>query len=122
MFYTGSPYSAMSGGNPVPPINAFRYPDFYRADVRLEKRWILGEESHLSVVFEVQNVTLTREANSLACESMSNPATRSMPDKCNVAFNGPITIPSVGLEGAFLPPPRETGTRSRPREEDCSEG
>jgi len=101
VFYTGSPYSAMSGGNPVPPINAFRYPDFYRADVRLEKRWILGEESHLSVVFEVQNVTLTREANSLACESMSNPATRSMPDKCNVAFNGPITIPSVGLEGAF---------------------
>jgi hypothetical protein len=101
VFYTGSPYSPTANGSPVPPINRNRYPDFYRADVRLEKRWMLGEASHVSLVLEVQNVTFTREANTLACGTMNNPAASPAPDKCSVSFNVPITIPSIGVEGAF---------------------
>ena len=55
---------------------------FYRVDVRLEKRWQLTPKAWLSFVFEVMNVTLSKETV----------GTRTI---------GPVTIPSVGLEAGF---------------------
>jgi hypothetical protein len=84
VFYTGSPELPEDGGLvPVaresdPP----RADPFFRLDLRLEKRWSLGETSWLSFVAEVMNTTLSKE----------NFGDQDI---------GPITIPSLGLEAGF---------------------
>lgn len=84
MFYTGAPRVITRGGlNPLPPtLSPDRDPAFYRIDVRLEKRWNFGESSWLSVVAEMLNVTLHKETIS-------------------GTEIGPVSIPSLGLEGGF---------------------
>jgi len=65
VFYTGTPYSdhfAPDQGPPLPPLDDRRFPPFYRVDVRLEKRWPLGNERSVAFVAEVANVTLSKEA------------------------------------------------------------
>ena len=57
MYYTGVPKAP----DPTDP-SATRLPSFYRIDLRLEKRWILGEHSWISFVAEWMNVTLRKEA------------------------------------------------------------
>lgn len=70
-----------------------RLPPFHRVDVRLEKRWHVGEEGHVALVFEVLNATLQKEPTAYVnCTS---------PTQCDVRSIGPLTIPSVGLEGSF---------------------
>jgi hypothetical protein len=103
VFYTGAPYSdnyPPGQGSPLPPLNDQRYPAFYRADVRLEKRWSLGLERSIAFVAEVQNVTLSKEARSYDCQTLqigSAPASTT----CSVRTLGPITLPSVGVEAFF---------------------
>ena len=101
VFYSGAPYSKLAGNIPVPPYNTLRDPPFFRLDVRLEKRWQLGQESWLAFVLEGQNVTLSKDANTLGldCTVIGDPSgfnTRCTRDKV-----GPITIPSIGLEAIF---------------------
>lgn len=83
-FYTGAPRVIVRGGLiPAPPtLSPDRDPAFYRLDVRLEKRWNFGESSWLSVVAEMLNATLNKE-------TLSGTAI------------GPVSIPSLGLEGGF---------------------
>lgn len=84
VFYTGVPKRVSVGGLVVPPpsSNPDRDPPFYRIDVRLEKRWQLTARAYISFVAEVMNVTLSKETFG------SNEI-------------GPITIPSIGVEGGF---------------------
>jgi TonB family protein len=81
VFYTGTPIyegeGALRSTGDVP-----RTPPFHRVDVRLEKRWHLGEAAWLSFVAEGMNVTLSKE---------------TIEDE----VIGPVSIPSVGVEGGF---------------------
>jgi hypothetical protein len=98
LFQSGTPYSKLEGSLAVPPYNAYRNPAFYRVDVRLEKRWRLGQDGSIAFVLEGQNVTLSKEVTSLGmdCEGMPGQA-----ETCKQSTVGPLTIPSVGVEAFF---------------------
>jgi TonB family protein len=68
-----------------------RLPDFYRFDVRLEKRW-----THVSLVLEWFNVLLKKEATDFDAGTC-----RPDGSGCRPTEIGPITIPSIGLDGWF---------------------
>jgi hypothetical protein len=72
------PGAAAPKPDPHPPRDAA----FYRLDVRLEKRWQLGQRAWISFVFEFMNVTLHKETF----------GDREI---------GPISIPSIGVEAGF---------------------
>ncbi len=84
VFYTGVPKTQAPRGLIVPPpaLHPERDPAFFRLDLRLEKRWLIGSRGYLSLVFEVLNSTLSKET--IASQTI-----------------GPVTIPSIGLEGGF---------------------
>jgi len=101
VFMSGAPYSRLSGNVPVPPYNAQRDPPFYRVDVRLEKRWRLGQQGYLALIAEVQNVTLRKEVTpfGLSCQGTEGPQSGTV--QCSHAAVGPLTIPSLGVEASF---------------------
>ncbi|MBK7583170.1 MAG: TonB family protein [Myxococcales bacterium] len=86
VFYTGTPLeTSQNDAASSPPRTTSgieRSPAFFRLDVRLEKRWILGQSTWISFVAEVLNATLSKER--FGDEEI-----------------GPITIPSVGAEVGF---------------------
>jgi len=103
-FYTGRPYSESISGVPLPPYNAYRFPDFYRFDFRVEKRWTFGKTGYVSFVAEWLNATLRKEAFSVQCQRFgdSDQLTSSLPgSRCVPDEVGPVTIPSLGVEGGF---------------------
>jgi hypothetical protein len=114
-FYTGRPYSNTFRGFPVPPFNGERMSDFWRFDVRLEKGWLVGKTGRISFVVEMLNTTLNKEVLSVNCTSQSGFPRESdiqrqiregriAPenlDRCVEQDVGPITIPSLGVEGSF---------------------
>jgi hypothetical protein len=71
-----------------------RGPVFGRLDFRAEKRWTLGSRGWLALVLEGQNVTLSTEHYGIACDTAS-------PPRCGPNSLGPVTIPSLGLEGGL---------------------
>lgn len=100
-FYTGAPYSNLAGNVPVPPYNSQRDPAYYRVDVRLEKRWQLGDEQFIAFVIEGQNVTLNKEANTLGMDCRGESDLNTYTTECERGEVGPLTIPSVGVEAVF---------------------
>ena len=86
--YTGVPADVayLAAAREPPRTSAF-----YRIDVRSEKRFRVGDAGHISIVFEVVNLTLNREALSESCNAYA----------CKERRVGPITIPNLGLEGGF---------------------
>ena len=83
--YTGTPIVPPGGQGLIPPprsLSPERDPLFYRLDLRLEKRWNLTKTVWLSFVAEILNATLHTEV--LQGQTI-----------------GPVTIPSIGVEGAF---------------------
>jgi hypothetical protein len=88
MVYSGVPYST-TGNLGVP--NA-RTPSFNRVDFRLEKRWRLGEGRSLGVTLELLNALLQKEAIGIECSAVNS---------CHPQAIGPITVPSVGVEGTL---------------------
>jgi len=86
VFYTGVPQASGDDGAP-----SERLPPFFRVDLRLEKRWALSATAHVAVVAEWLNATLTKEAIATRCTLAG----------CESQFIGPVTIPSLGLEGGF---------------------
>lgn len=114
-FYTGRPYSRRALGYPVPPYNDRRMPDYHRFDLRLEKGWRVGEAGRVALVFEWLNATLRKEVTSVSCSTpagrrgsiedvrralQGNPPPELL-DECSLEEIGPVTIPSVGVEGQF---------------------
>lgn len=112
-FYTGRPYSNRVFDTPVPPYNDQRMPAFHRFDARLEKQWTIGKSGRVSLVLEWLNFTLQKEVTSLECrradgvsaadrrQIVNGEIPPGLLDKCTFQEIGPITIPSVGVEGAF---------------------
>ena len=90
VFYTGTPMTSPQNGLIVAPRprHPERSPAFYRLDLRLEKRWRLGERAWISGVLEVLNATLHKETFA----SYSGGADQEI---------GPVTIPSLGVEAGF---------------------
>jgi hypothetical protein len=84
-FYTGLPKL------PDPSDSSTRLPSFFRIDLRLEKRWQLGKTWWISAVAEWMNATLSKEAVSTTCTLQG----------CTYQTIGPVTIPSLGVEGGF---------------------
>jgi hypothetical protein len=84
MFYTGGPKITSQRGLVVPPptLSPDRDPPFYRLDVRLEKKWILGKTTWLAFVVEMLNATFHKET-------------------VQGTEVGPVTIPSIGVEGGL---------------------
>jgi TonB-dependent Receptor Plug Domain len=102
-YYTGRPYSRQAFGYTVPPFNEERFPDFYRIDARIEKAWKVGTKGRISVVFEWLNVTLRKEATSVKCGEDATNVEEAIAaaSHCQFDYIGPVTIPSLGVEGAF---------------------
>jgi hypothetical protein len=65
-----------------------RGPAFHRLDVRVEKRWPLGDAGFWALVAEVQNTTLRRETLDVSCYAYG----------CDAESFGPVTVPSLGIE------------------------
>lgn len=86
IFYTGIPKTP----DPTDSTTT-RLPPFFRLDLRLEKRWQLGESTWISVVAEWMNATLSKESVATTCTLQG----------CQTQEIGPVTIPSLGLEGGF---------------------
>jgi hypothetical protein len=82
--YSGLPQRSDSGP-------AARLPAFWRVDLRGEKRFRIGKTGFLSVVAEWMNATLQKEAVATTCSLRG----------CEAQLVGPITIPSLGIEGGF---------------------
>lgn len=101
VFYTGTPYSKLSGTLPVPPYHAYRDPAFFRLDVRLEKRWPIGEGGSIAFVVEGQNVTLSKEVTGLGTDCQGRITGATYTTDCKRATLGPVTIPSIGVEAFF---------------------
>ena len=101
-YYTGRPYSRRVFGYTIPPFNEERFPDFYRIDARLEKAWHVGEKGRIAFVVEWLNVTLQKEAISVSCGSRSSSLADALKSNdCKFDYIGPVTIPSLGVEGSF---------------------
>jgi hypothetical protein len=98
--YTGLPYSNSRFGIPVPPYDGMRMPAFYRIDLRLEKRWKVGTTATIALVFEGMNVTLNKEVLAAHC-SPAQGRTAGGLDRCTFDTLGPVSVPSVGVEGFF---------------------
>lgn len=84
VFYTGLPRGASAE-------SLGRLPPFFRVDLRLEKRWTFAKGRWLSVVAEWMNATLSKEAIATQCTLQG----------CESQTIGPVTIPSLGLEGGL---------------------
>jgi len=89
LFYSGIPASVIDiRAAQTPP----RTPPFWRLDFKLQKRWyIKSPDAWWGVVFEVLNTTLNKEVLSGDCIGSA----------CTFQSIGPVTIPSIGGEGAF---------------------
>jgi len=87
VFYTGYPIDVLR------PEEG-RIPPFARFDFRLEKRWsVFSGRGWVSVVLEVENTFGAQETVQEQCVSLTTP--------CNYVQIGPVTIPSLGVEGGF---------------------
>jgi TonB family protein len=69
-----------------------REPPSYRLDARAEKRWTIGKRGYVSLVLEMLNVTLAKDPDGLDCYSQPG---------CRVVRTGPVTMPSIGVEGGL---------------------
>jgi TonB family protein len=87
MLYTGFPAQLEQPRSQSPE----RIPAFWRLDLRLEKRWRIGDKGSLALVFEVLNATLNKEVVDVDCYD----------GRCENEEIGPVTIPSIGLEAVF---------------------
>lgn len=68
-----------------------RLPAFVRFDVRLAKRWKWGKNGYIGLVAEGLNVTASTETVAIKCEDAT----------CTPRVIGPLTLPSVGIEGGM---------------------
>jgi hypothetical protein len=61
---------------------------YFRADLRLEKRWPIRGRGYWALVAEMLNATMSREITSRKCSVTL----------CKDEVSGPVAIPSVGIE------------------------
>jgi TonB family protein len=97
-FYTGAPGAPSYIASQDSSYSGQRLPPYFRLDVRAEKRWTIATRGWLAVVLEGQNVTLAKEPAGLYCPPGF--AHQTAPP-CSVNEIGPVTLPSLGLEGGL---------------------
>jgi hypothetical protein len=90
VFYSGFPADEIAPGR-EPAEDPERVRPFYRFDLRVSKRWKIGERGYVSLIFDCQNATLSKEVFDVACDG----------DTCTPRTLGPVTIPGLALEGGF---------------------
>jgi hypothetical protein len=90
VFYTGFPADEAAAGQ-APREHPDRVRPFYRFDVRLAKRWKLGQRGYAGLVFDLQNATLSKEVFDVSCDA----------DGCSPRTIGPIAIPGIAIEAGF---------------------
>ena len=104
VFYSGGPTYPEPPAYPGQIVGAppERAPDFVRIDARFEKRWTVGSRGYISVILEALNATLSTETTGYKCgtELPLPGVTRKAPG-CVPRTFGPVTVPSLGLEGGF---------------------
>jgi hypothetical protein len=86
-------YSGVPGSRSLGEWRMFdrsRARPFFRADLRLEKRFLLSEDRSWSIVAEVMNATASREVLRRPCDR-----------RCKNEYVGPITLPSLAVSGQF---------------------
>jgi hypothetical protein len=66
---------------------------FFRIDVRVEKRWLIGAHGFIGLVFEVLNATARREVIDVDCDALRG---------CQPVTFGPVIVPSIGVEGGYF--------------------
>ena len=104
VFYSGGPTSPEKPAYPgqivgIPPERA---PDFIRLDARLEKRWTIGSRGYISVILEALNATLSTETTGYRCGTqLPFPGAARERPSCVPRVFGPVTVPSLGIEGGF---------------------
>ncbi len=104
--YSGRPYTRTFMGYPYPPFNSERMPGFQRLDVRFEKSFHVGTSGRISIVLEGLNVLFKKEVVNVNCtpRPAADPPlsyAHPLPDPCTFEKVGPISVPSLGVEGAF---------------------
>lgn len=108
----GSRFVYYSGGPVRPEAPAFqgqivgsppsRAPEFVRIDGRIEKRWRVGSRGYIAAVFEALNATLSTETTGYQCGTqLALPGVTRDPPPCVARVFGPVTVPSLGIEGGF---------------------
>jgi hypothetical protein len=103
VFYTGVPIARNVPDFPEQAVGQppLRTPFFHRLDLRLEKRWRVGKSGWVAFVAEALNATLSREVTGYRCaRELIFPGVTSAPG-CGERVVGPISVPSIGLEGGF---------------------
>lgn len=90
VFYSGFPISTLAPTFLYQIVQTGRIRPFFRFDWRAEKRWRVGR-GWLSLVLEMQNSMLAKETLQEQCGRAG----------CEPVRIGPVTIPSIGLEGGF---------------------
>jgi hypothetical protein len=104
VYYSGAPITPDAPAYPgqivgIPPSRA---PDFVRVDVRIEKRWNLGKSAYITAVVEALNATLSTETTGYKCGTqLPLPGVQRDAPQCYPRVFGPVTVPSIGLEGGF---------------------
>jgi outer membrane receptor protein involved in Fe transport len=88
VFYSGVPGSRTFGDRRI--FDRDRARPFFRLDLRLEKRFVLGPSTWWALVAEVMNATLSSEVLRRPCEPT-----------CVDDEVGPIVLPSAGVLGQF---------------------
>ena len=89
LFYSGIPaHVAYVAAAKAPP----RTPPFWRLDFKVQKRWYIKRpDVWWGLALEVLNTTLNKEVLNGDCNALA----------CKFDSIGPVTIPSIGAEGAF---------------------
>jgi len=89
LFYSGIPTQVpYVAAAKAPP----RTPPFWRLDFKVQKRWYIKRpDVWWGLVLEVLNTTLNKEVLNGECNALA----------CRYDRIGPVTIPSIGAEGAF---------------------
>ena len=91
VLYSGYPITALAPSFIYDLRETGRLPPFFRFDWRAEKRWRVSR-GYLSLVLEVSNSMLAKETLQQQCSGRG---------VCQPVTIGPVTIPSIGVEGGF---------------------
>ena len=95
MGYSGYP-GRMQGERA--PYDQSRAPFFFRADVRVERRFRLSERSYWSLVGELLNATGSPDVMRRVC---FEPLGSSQKVDCKDTRVGPLMLPNVKVEAVF---------------------
>lgn len=102
--YSGIPQHAAARAFPEQVVAAppERTPAFVRLDLRVEKRWRVGKNGFVSLVIEALNATLSREVTGYECaKAIQLPGAKAVSPQCQERVIGPVSVPSIGVEGGF---------------------